>query len=85
MKKGMAVAVGMVLLGLLAVPFSPALAEEKVSTRPVDIDKAPTGTGDPQKDQKCDEIPDSDERNLCRAFTRDDFNSEEQQQNRYQN
>lgn len=85
MKKGMAVAVGLLLLGLLAVPFGQAFANEKVSTRPVEINKAPAGTGDPEKDKKCDEIAEPDERNLCRAFTRDDFNSDDERKNRYQN
>ncbi len=85
MRNGMAVAVGMILLGLLAIPFGQAFADEKVSTRPIEIDKPPTGTGDPEKDNKCDQIAEPDERNLCRAFTRDEYNSEQERQNRYKN
>ncbi|MFQ5481664.1 MAG: hypothetical protein ACE5ER_02800, partial [Nitrospinaceae bacterium] len=60
-------------------------SEEKVSTRPTTIDKAPSGTGNKKKDEKCDQIADSDERNLCRAFTRDSYNSGEDKKNRYAN
>ncbi len=85
MKKGMAVVLGICLIGLLVVATGPAFADEKVSTRPADMNKAPGDTGDSKKDKKCDEIADSDERNLCRAFTRDTFNSDGEKKNRYQN
>ncbi|QPJ62417.1 MAG: hypothetical protein G3M70_11265 [Candidatus Nitronauta litoralis] len=85
MKKGMAVAIGICLIGLLVAPMGQAFADEKVSTRPADMNKAPGDTGDKTKDQKCDKIADADERNLCRAFTRDSYYSDQQKQNRYQN
>ncbi len=85
MKKGMAVAMGCCLIALLTILSGQAVADEKVSTRPVIIDKAPAGTGDAEKDKMCDQIADSDERNLCRALTRDTYNTEEERKNRYAN
>ena len=85
MKIVKAVTVAMLFLSLLMVSFGQAFGEERVSTRPSAIDKPPSGTGDPDKDNKCDQIAEPDERNLCRAFTRDEFNSDQAKQNRYQN
>ncbi len=85
MKIVKAVTVAMLFMSLLVISAGQAFGNERVSTRPTEIDKAPAGTGDPQKDNKCDTIDDPDERNLCRAFTRDDFNSDDAKKNRYQN
>lgn len=85
MSKGVAVAAGFLMVGLLAILSGPVFGDEKVSTRPVEIDKPPVGTGDAEKDKKCDTIADPDERNLCRALTRDSYNDEKEKQNRYAN